>query len=94
MIELKINAFLNKWTYFIWMSLIKIYPGINKLLLYNCHIIIYYPEAVRNLGPLRSHSAYNWEFKMGYFKTLTKSYNNIPQQILNKYNLTINNLMF
>jgi hypothetical protein len=74
-------------------SIPKLYEDIDKLKLYNCHIILRYPESVRNLGPLRYHSAYYSENQMEYFRSLVKSFKNIPQQIVSKYTLKCNNYL-
>jgi hypothetical protein len=75
-------------------SINDLYKGIDKLNLYNCHVILHYPESVKNLGPLKSHSAYCSEEQMGYIKSLFKCYNFIPQQILSKFSLKASNNLF
>jgi hypothetical protein len=60
-LELKTESHIDaaKYQLFEFVNAIPVlYSDIDILKLYNCHIILHYPESVRNLGPLWSHLYY------------------------------------
>lgn len=56
---------------------------------YNVHLMMHLHQSVVDFGPLSDHSTFASEDQIGSLRDLIKSYNNIPQQIMNKYCLRL-----